>query len=685
MTLDAIRCFEVARGSDLKVFEGESRGLLDRIQLAFLELKPILGFSHPDQIKDSSESIITNLRVLIDEYEEKFEIAKKSFKIYSRFNDEELMLFESLFSIFSDHQVLSFYSLHEKIRLKFSDLKSFSGVDPATLESIQKFDGLINVSQRYMSTFEKLISNLSSITIVTLEERMMLAAMLSHIKKIFKEFDERKLLIEHVIERKDQYEEKVRASISKIQSFLITSSKSRTKLTINTVSELIDELDFFLYSKEELQVKCERFSIAKVEKFTYPRLAVISLFAKTTLTLKYERKFKQLNEKELGSGTYGKVQLVNCCGILKALKTPSSPENAEDLVKGAVLVSQLFAKNYFASVDWFSDDEIYMDVGVKNLAEIMHLDNSFLHSNMFILAEDLVSAVAVMHEQNVLHADLSLRNILLFADQTKHSIDGRSFRFKICDFDSVKPAKVRHKIPGTYVFLAPEMFQSETRCLTPTKESNCWSIGIILLYVLKRGFLTPTDFSGENMRMIYESINQEFIDLKLEKLRNKSEKLHFNIGLPFFEDYLKELGREEAQRELINCGKSRLHLSEKKDEVIAKIADGEELQAHQILLDIGIDFFIEKNDPAELIRFFIRKGKEIYLRDKSEADYDRAVAAIGEEKLHILIDMISALLRINPKERASTDQIFDRFFMSQKLMPDREDMAKKNYSFLELN
>ena len=86
-----------------------------------------------------------------------------------------------------------------------------------------------------------------------------------------------------------------------------------------------------------------------------------------------------------------------------------------------------------------------------------------------------LSAIAFCHENNIIHRDVKLDNILLSIDE-----DGKVFDVKLADFGKairIDDVKELRGICGTVGYMAPEMMSKKQ---IYGKEIDCWCMGICL-------------------------------------------------------------------------------------------------------------------------------------------------------------------------------------------------------------
>jgi calcium-dependent protein kinase len=87
--------------------------------------------------------------------------------------------------------------------------------------------------------------------------------------------------------------------------------------------------------------------------------------------------------------------------------------------------------------------------------------------------QQLLSALAYLHQLNIVHRDIKLDNIVfLNVDDPKHS----NYHIKIIDFGTAtKKSQCKNKIAGTRYYMAPEVFKGILH-----EKSDVWSCGVFL-------------------------------------------------------------------------------------------------------------------------------------------------------------------------------------------------------------
>jgi eukaryotic-like serine/threonine-protein kinase len=128
--------------------------------------------------------------------------------------------------------------------------------------------------------------------------------------------------------------------------------------------------------------------------------------------------------------------------------------------------------------------------------------------------EQMVLAVAHLHENGIFHRDLKPANIKI----TKESV------VKLLDFGIAKAAytpKLTQEgyIVGTSCFMAPEQFQSKGNM-----QSDCWALGVIL-YEMLTGYLPFDGKTDTEIRIKIERCEYIAPNLIVPTISKKSKRL----------------------------------------------------------------------------------------------------------------------------------------------------------------
>ena len=244
--------------------------------------------------------------------------------------------------------------------------------------------------------------------------------------------------------------------------------------------------------------------------------------------------------KKLGEGSYGKTYKVKNkdSSDIRAMKQMDKVKIPDmNLFKNEInIMSILDHPNIIKLYEIFEDEKyFYLIIEYCDGGELLHRirernekGNPFKEKEIAEIFKEIISAISYCHDNNVVHRDLKLENIL-FLNKNENS------EIKIIDFGvSTILEKKENKIKrlnskiGTVYYMSPEILKGSY-----TELCDIWACGVIL-YIMVFGF---PPFNGNNDKEIYESIKKgkiEFpnkISKNLKDLFNHmlcSEKTRFN-------------------------------------------------------------------------------------------------------------------------------------------------------------
>ena len=202
--------------------------------------------------------------------------------------------------------------------------------------------------------------------------------------------------------------------------------------------------------------------------------------------------------------------------------------------------------------EYFYNNKIFviiMELCDKNLSQLL-AENikqnkiGFNEEQIWIIMNQLNNSFKIMKNNNIIHRDLKLENILIKYENNKTI-------FKIADYGSSKKlinlSSYCFSNKGTLLYMAPEILKQEQY----NYKCDLWSIGIIIyrLYFGKSPFTGETKEALVNIisklgnKLINKTNNIELDDLIINLLnKNPSERLDWDkyLNHPFFK-YKKKL------------------------------------------------------------------------------------------------------------------------------------------------
>ncbi|MBU5317826.1 protein kinase [Clostridium bornimense] len=229
--------------------------------------------------------------------------------------------------------------------------------------------------------------------------------------------------------------------------------------------------------------------------------------------------YKTVTYKNKGKDTFSDVLIIQDektedCYALKVIKGINTPlhrvlfeREVEALTK--LRICENIVKLIDFDIDNYKDEEIdYGDCGYifleyiegKGLDEIDVFELS--NSEKYKIIEQLIDAIQVAHENNIIHRDISPKNIMVHNDNKVKLIDFGISKIK----DMVNDATVYQFVTNGYA--APEVKEHSENA---TEQSDIYSLGAVIYYL----------FTGEEPPLSYkvkESLSHSGIDVDLRKI-----------------------------------------------------------------------------------------------------------------------------------------------------------------------
>lgn len=199
--------------------------------------------------------------------------------------------------------------------------------------------------------------------------------------------------------------------------------------------------------------------------------------------------------RNLGSGHFGETRLYcnKLTGGMEAIKFIKRGENITKNVLGEVInlmkldhPNVIGFNHVFITRDHFCISMEYANCG--DLYNTVSKEGSLEEDDANYYFTQLIKGVEYCHENNIIHRDIKLENVLI-----NSSDDGVSV--KLCDFGFSESVEGIHKsIVGTPAYIAPEILEKNADGYDG-KKSDVWACGI-MLYVMVYGcypFEDPSD------------------------------------------------------------------------------------------------------------------------------------------------------------------------------------------------
>lgn len=222
-------------------------------------------------------------------------------------------------------------------------------------------------------------------------------------------------------------------------------------------------------------------------------------------------------EKELGTGSFGKVLLVEnaeTCQVYAAKEFSLDKNNKEllQLLENEILISTSFLNpNIIKMIDITEiDGKSYIILEYCNGGDLKtYMDNYIANKGSCFnekiiqhILRQIINGLSCLHRNKIIHHDIKLENILLNFKNGNNILESE---VKISDFGlaKFKDQNSIKKIGGTPLYMDPKQFEEEESI--EKEYVDIWSLGILTYYLFtgkhpfyKEGFGLPELVSAIN-------------------------------------------------------------------------------------------------------------------------------------------------------------------------------------------
>ena len=243
----------------------------------------------------------------------------------------------------------------------------------------------------------------------------------------------------------------------------------------------------------------------------------VNMLTKNLVAIKKTKKYLNKTE-EYGEPTY--INVKNQIEIQKKLSHPN-----------IVKIYEVYDIREF----YFIIDE-YCKYG--NLYDYFRFH--FSEKQICILIYQILSGILYLHENEIIHRDISLDNIMVDHIEKDISTSEPYFFIKIINFSSAKAfnkEKNETQLIGSNYYIAPEVIEENYN-----EKCDVWSAGVILYMLIAK----KPPFDGKDKEVIYDKILDEEYNKHSRKLLDFSDEVRDLIDKLLEKDMDKRPSAKEA-------------------------------------------------------------------------------------------------------------------------------------------
>ena len=262
------------------------------------------------------------------------------------------------------------------------------------------------------------------------------------------------------------------------------------------------------------------------------------------------KKYKVLDL--LGSGSFGKVfkavntltkNLVAIKKTKKYLKKNIDGDETYVNVKNEIeILKKLSHPNIVKIYEVYDIREYYFQI--NEYCKYTDLYNYFKfhlsEKQICIILYQILSGVLYLHENNIIHRDIKLENIMVDHIEKDQYTSEPYFFIKIADFGSSKyftKEKKENQIIGTCYYIAPEVIKKNYN-----EKCDIWSVGVVLYMLIAK----KAPFEGKDPQQIFEKITDEEYNKHSRKLLDFSDEVRDLLDKLLEKNVKKRLSAREA-------------------------------------------------------------------------------------------------------------------------------------------
>ena len=369
---------------------------------------------------------------------------------------------------------------------------------------------------------------------------------------------------------------------------------------------------------------------------------------------KPSKKYKVL--AHLGDGSYGKVykamnlKTENLVAI-KSVKKKKDKEDEDKIVSNEIdLLKRLSHPNIVKIYEFYDiKDNYYLITEYCKFGELYkYYKFHFSEKQICVLFYQIFSGLIYLHENNILHGDLKLENIMVDAIEKDKVSCEPYFYIKIIDFGSAKifsKQKKENEIIGSTYYIAPEVLKQKYN-----EKCDTWSVGVLLYMLLTK----KAPFNGNNNDKIEEKIEKGSYDNKNKQLMEYSSEVRDLLNKLLEVNAEKRYSAKQALNHIWfkNYGGRALFNNFNKEELINVVNNLFKFKGINKLQELVLAFLVHNSPSTEetllilkIFRYFNTSGTCKLLKEelieglykyKSHEEVDSMV-----EELFLILDLNS--------------------------------------------
>ena len=259
----------------------------------------------------------------------------------------------------------------------------------------------------------------------------------------------------------------------------------------------------------ETMVRNSNISKEKLDITSIKEESMISISNRLFINeIKEVPKTKYITIKTLGIGTYGQVYLVQNKFTKEFFAMKEIPKTSEDLLSDTEIMDEIeILKNLdhpdiVRIIEFYNTESSYYIINeyCKHGELFAQINKHFSETQIAVMFRQILSGLAYLHSNNIIHRDLKLENILINDIEKSYETNEDLFFLKIIDFGTAKifdKNKYPRAIVGSIYYIAPEVLFKKYG-----KECDMWSAGVILYMFI----VGSPPFDGKTNREIMDKI-----------------------------------------------------------------------------------------------------------------------------------------------------------------------------------